>query len=400
MEQLPLTGYRILALEHFIAAPLGTMWLADAGAEVIKIEPPGTGEAGRLAAPITTERGQTAIGILRNSRNKLSVTLDLKSEPGQDIFKRLVASADAVVNNLSAGVMDRLGLGYEALREVKPDLIYVAVSGFGQASGGSPYADWPAYDIISQAMAGLMLRAGQKNDPPLYNGLFLADQVTSMLAAYSVLLGLIRRERSGRGQSFDLAMYDAALSLNDFAVTLQALTGQRQPRGGFDAASPFGAYRARDGYLVVAAVTLRQWSALCDLIGRPDLNRPDLDTGAKRYQKADQVIRAAIEDWAVERPVRAAVAALIEAGVPAGPVQDVEEILACPHVAARRMLVEVDDPVVGRYRALGNPIKMPGLPDPPNRPAPALGEHTDQVLARLAGLTPEEIAELRARKVV
>lgn len=400
MDRRPLEGFRVLAVEHFVAAPFGTMWLADAGADVIKIEPPGTGEGGRLLQTFEGEGGRTSLSMLRHNRNKRSVTLNLKSDAGKDVFKRLVAGADAVVSNLAAGAMDRLGLDYETLRAIKPDLVYVAASGFGQAGGGSPYTHWPAMDLIAQSMAGLLLRAGQDDDPPTYYGIPLADLFTSVVGAYSVLLGLVQRSVSGQGLYVDLSMYDAALCLNEYHLTWQALTGRPQPRGGYDAVVPFGSYRARDGSFSIQVATKGHWTAFCAVVGRPDLDRADLDTGSKRYQNARSEIVQALEDWAGDLTVREVVEALVGADIPAAPVQDIDTILECPHLAARGMLLEIDDPVVGPYRAVGNPITTPNLPPVTPRPAPRLGEHTDQVLATLAGLSSERIAELRAQRVI
>lgn len=400
MDRRPLEGFRVLAVEHFVAAPFGTMWLADAGADVIKIEPPGTGEGGRQLQTFEKGGNNTSLSMLRHNRNKRSVTLNLKSDAGRDVFKRLVTHADAVVSNLAAGAMDRLGLDYETLRAIKPDLVYVASSGFGQARGGSPYSGWPAMDLIAQSMAGLLLRAGQDDDPPTYYGIPLADLFTSVLGAYSVLLGLVQRSVSGQGLYVDLSMYDAALCLNEYHVTWQSVTGRPQPRGGYDAIVPFGSYRARDGSFSIQVATKGHWAAFCAVIGRPDLDRPDLDTGSKRYQTAREEITRALKDWAAGRTVREVVDALVGADIPASPVQDIDSILDCAHLAARGMLLEIDDPVVGPYRAVGNPITTPNLPQSKPRPAPSLGEHTEEVLSALAGLSTDQIAALRAQDVI
>jgi len=397
-----LEGTRILAVEQFIAGPYGTMLLADFGAEVIKIEAPGTGDGYRNMMPyVENERGRSSYGLLRMNRNKKSLTLDLQKEEGREIFKRLVQVADVVWENLRPGVMDRLGLGYPVLHALNPALIYASVSGFGHADiYQSPFVEMPAFDIIAQAMAGLMLRAGQEGDPPLYSGLMIGDLYPSVLAAFGVLLALLARHSTGQGQRVDIAMYDAMLTYNEYAIGLYSLTGQRPPRA-LVTSAPYGPFKARDGYVVISVVSEPIWARFCRALQREDLlEEPSLRTGMDRAKRVEDFLRPLIEDWAKDKTRAQVVEILNRHGVPACPVQDVEDILACPHVRARRMLLSLDDPVAGQVKVVGNAIKLSEAPDAPAEPPPQLGQHTEQLLSKLLGMSGAELARLRQAGVI
>ena len=398
----PLTGIRVLAVEHFMAGPYGSLLLAQAGAQVIKIERPGSGELGRVSSPAVTDGrgGRTNHQMLRVNRHKLSLTLDLKQGAGQDIFRRLVSTADVVWENQRPDTLDRLGLGYEALRAIKPDLIYVSVNGFGGRAGGSPYADWPAFDIIAQAMGGLALRPGAAGDPPIYSNFPVGDQYPATLAAYGVLLALYDRAMTGQGRRVEISMYDAAVALNETAISLYDLTGSIPPRGAPGFLSPFGAFRAANGYFVIAVGTNAQWRLLCRVMEREDLAGPDLEDPRERERQLETVIRPAIEKWAAQHDKLTVARILAENGIPAGPVQDVDELFSCPHLAARDMIVEVDDPVAGRRKVAGNPVKLSGIPPLPAAPPPQVGQHSEHLLGELLGLTSTDLAALRAQGVI
>lgn len=400
----PLEGVRVLAVEQMMAGPYASLLLADAGAEVIKIEQPGVGDMMReVGIIIENPQGQRVAGFfIRMNRQKKSITLDLKKAQGQQVFKDLVRVSDVVLENFRPGVMDSFGVGYGVLKEINPALLYVSVSGFGHLDlYQSPYWDRPAFDMVVQAMSGLMYRAGREEDPPLWGGWPLTDQWAGTLAAFGVILALRQRDMTGKGQHIDISMYDGAMALNERAISDYLLNG-REPTRGFDSYnSPYGPFRSKDGYVVVAVVNQSMWIRLCKLLEREDLaSDPELATGIGRFSHEEDLIRPLLEGWLKDKTKVEAAEILTKNGVAAGPVQTVEELLRDPHVQARRMLIDVEDHVAGRTRVIGNPVKMTLLPEPGPASSPLLGEHTEQLLKDLLGLGSQEIDELRTEGVI
>lgn len=400
----PLEGLRVLAVEQFMAGPLGTMLLADNGAEVIKIERPGVGEISRHVNRFPVGKGGQLVSstTLRLNRNKKGITLDLKKERGKEIFRELVRVSDAVWENLSAGGMDELGLGYRHLREIKPSLIYVSVSGFGHTDlYPGPYWQRPAYDMVIQAMSGLMYMPGEDEDPPMWLGFQLSDMYPSILAVCGLLMALHMRTKTGLGQHVDMAMYDASVALNERTIALHSLLGQAPARGQGVFTTQLGVFEARDGHLVIGALTQQNWPKLCRTIGREDLLEDQrLATPELRGRYLRELLRPAIEGWTKGNTKDEAVRIFLEQDIPAGPVQRVDDLFQCPQVRARRMLMEVDDPVAGPVLLAGNPIKMSLMEEPPPSPPPLLGQHTQEVLSRLLNLSPAQIEGLRAEGVI
>lgn len=384
MEPRPLQGVKVLAIENFVAGPLASMWLGDAGADVVKVEAPGSGDQSRAMSPLRPDGNGNPQGLsfLRTNRNKRSVALDLKSEPGKRLFLELAAKVDIVLENLRPGVMERLGLGWETLRARNPRLIYVAVSGFGHSDvKPSPYTEYPAFDIVAQALSGLMYRPQRQGSEPAYLGFSLGDIQAAMVAIQGALLALLQRGLTGKGQKVDISLYDATLVLNELPVTLFSATGQKAKPGVHAVTAPFGAYRAADGHIVIAVLGEHVWRRFCEAIGQPQLVEDErFATGVTRQAHLSE-LNAFIEPWLAVRTRDEAVRALLECGVPASNVNDVNDIFDCPHVAARDMLVRLEDPVWGSVQVPGNPIKMSAMPDIPLVPPPRLGEHTEQVLA-------------------
>jgi formyl-CoA transferase len=402
-EPRPLEGVRVLAIENFVAGPLATMWLGDAGAEVVKIEEPGKGDQSRSMSPQRPdEDGQLqGLSFLRTNRNKRSVTLDLKSEDGKRLFKELAAKADIVLENLRPGVMDRLGLGWETLRALNPRLIYVAVSGFGHADvKPSPYTEFTAFDIVAQALSGLMYRPEGSAVRPIYLGFSLGDIQTAMVAIQGTLLALLQRAMSGKGRKVDISLYDATLVLNELPVTLFSATGQKAKPGVHAVTAPFGAYQAADGYIVIAVLGEHVWRRFCEAIGQPGLVGDERFTDGVARQANLAALNAFIQPWLSVRTRAEAVQTLLGHGVPASLVNDVNDIFDCPHLAARDMLVKLEDPVWGTVQVPGNPIKMTGVPEMPLTHPPRLGQHTEDVLSGWLGLAPVDVASLRSRRVV
>jgi crotonobetainyl-CoA:carnitine CoA-transferase CaiB-like acyl-CoA transferase len=396
----PLEGLRVLACEIQVAGPYCTMMLADQGADVVKVERPGTGDTAREGAPILTgSDGRRQSGyFLRFNRNKRSVTLNLKSDAGREVFRALAARADVLVENFRPGFLEEMGLGYRRLSRDNPRLVYASITGFGSLEEfRGPYSDRPAYDIVAQAMGGLMHTCGQADGPPTWLGVALGDIVSGMLAAYAITLALWQRERTGRGQYLDISMYDAMVALAERSVTAYSLTGQVLERGREPFIAPWGPFRCRDGWIALIVATEADWEKFCRAMGRTDLvGLPETSSGPARAAAMTGWLGEVVRGWCADRTVEEAVAALLAAGLPVGPVQTARDVYHCPHVQARRLLVDVPDPIVGSARLVGPPFKMSSSPHPRCEPAPLLGEHTQAVLEEWLGYTPDRVASLRA----
>jgi formyl-CoA transferase len=401
--QRPLTGIRVIGLEQYMSAPYCTMLLADAGAEVIKIERPGRGDPRRAIPPHATdgEGRRVAGGFIGYNRNKKSLALNLREEAGRQILKDLVRASDVVVENLRPGAMDKMGIGYEQLKEVNSRLIYAAVSGFGRLEGYTgPYGNRPAFDIVAEAMSGIMNLVGFEDKPPSWTIYGMADVYSGLVTAYGIMLALFMRERTGEGQFVDSAMLDNMLALNERMVTLYSFTGESPERGRLKHLYPRGAFRCQDGYLALNVPDDIQWGRLCEAIGREDLKSdPRTADGTARAANAD-FIRPLIEDWLADKTRVQAVALLEERGVPSGPVYTAEDVFNDPHIAARHMLVTVDDPVAGPRKYARSPVHLSAAPEIPTDHAPGLGEHTRRVLLDLLGYGEADIERLASEGVV
>lgn len=402
MARNSLEGVRVVDLTQIVSGAVTTMLMADFGADIIKLEPL-EGEPYRNSGyPLRTAAGETNLNFLRFSRGKRSVAVDLKSPGGKDVLSRLVAQADVLVENFRPGVMQRLGFDHDALRTINPRLIYTSVSGFGHDElYPSPYGDRPAYAIITEAMAGLMYLAGDGKGPPVWMGFAMADIFAGTLAFAGILLALRDREATGRGRRVDISMYDAALLMNDLPMTAYSVTGEVHGGGQYLLQSPWGPFETTDGYVVIAVLTQPQWEALCDVIGRPDLRDDErLRSGRDRSANHDELVAPAVRAWTAMKSKEECTRLLLELGVPAGPVNTSEEVYASPQASARKMLVDVDDPVMGQVRLVGNPIKMDDAPDPSGSRTPRLGEHTREVLESLLGMAAHEIERLERQGAV
>lgn len=393
-----LRDLRIIDLTQMMAGPYGTMMLADHGAQVIKVEPP-TGDITRTATGSLTE-GRELGGYFQSiDRNKESVVLDLKTEGGRQALFALVRDADAITENYRAGVMDRLGVGWETLREINPRLVYGTLRGFGDPRGGiSPYQDWPAYDVVAQAMGGIMAITGPDADTPTKVGPGVGDIVPGMMLAFGVLAAIHNARRTGQGQFVDVAMTDAVLAVSERMVWQNSVYGAVPgPEGNHHPfLCPFGMFPASDGFITVAAQQNAFFSILVERLDAPEIgddpryatedgrtaNRRDLitmlSTLTRRFTKAELIDR-------------------LGGHIPFGPVMNVLDILTDPHFAAREMIVEVDEPGQRPLKVTGVPIKLTGTPGAVRRRAPFLGEHTWSRL-REAGLAEDEIQLLIDRR--
>lgn len=373
----PLAGLRILDLTRVLAGPFCTALLADLGAEVIKLEPP-QGDDYRHIGPFL--QGESALFTLMN-RGKQSIVLDLKDPSAQAVARQIALACDVVVENFRPGVASRLGLGPE-LREEKPSLIHAAISGFGQSG---PLAHLPAYDLVAQAMSGLMAVTGDEGGGPLKVGESYGDLMGGLYASWAVLAALYRRSSTGEGSTIDVAMFDALFSLLPTAHAVQFYAGTAPRRVGnrHPLSTPFGCFACADGPVVIAVLGDRQWRGLCRLIGREDLaSDPALATDEGRTRDEPR-IRAAIESWTGSRPAAEVVAALTAAGIPTAVVQSLAEAAASPHAQARELVADLPHPVLGRAPTVGQPVRFDGAKPIAARSAPALGVDGAAILQRL-----------------
>ena len=399
----PLTGIRVIGLEQYMSAPYCTMLLADAGAEVIKVERPGRGDPRRSIPPYATdeEGRRVAGGFIGYNRNKKSLALNLRHETGQQILKDLVQVSDVVVENLRPGAMDKIGLGYEQLKALNPRLVYAAISGFGRLEGYTgPYSQRPAFDIVAEAMSGMMNLVGFADKPPSWTIYGLADVYSGMVTAYGVMLALFMREQTGEGQFVDSAMLDNMLALNERMAVIYSFTGRSPERGQLRHIAPRGAFRCLDGYLALNVPDDIQWGRLCEAMGREDLKKdPRTADGTARGAHMD-VIRPIIETWLSDKTRAQAVELLEGHGVPSGPVYTAEDIFDDPHIAARQMLITVDDPVAGPRKYARSPLHLSAAPEIPTELAPQLGEHTRTILRDLLQYSESQVERLQAQDVV
>jgi crotonobetainyl-CoA:carnitine CoA-transferase CaiB-like acyl-CoA transferase len=381
----PLSDVRVLDLTQALAGPYCAMLLADLGADVIKIEPP-AGDMSRSMGPHPADRTGCDYGgyFASVNRNKRSVVLDLKTDAGRETFFQLVKTADAVVENARTGVMDRAGIGYDRLHEIKPALVYAAIRGFGDPrTGPSPYADWPAFDIVAQSMGGLVAVTGPQGSAGYKVGAAVGDIYPGTLAALGVVSAIHAARRTGQGQFLDVAMYDAILALCEMIVYAYASGAVvREPAGnGTPVLCPFDIFPTRDGAVAIAAPGENHWKILCDALGRMDLVTDDRTRNVNRRVANAEFVRGLITDWTKTHTTREIVDA-IGGKVPVGPVNTAKDIFEDPHPWARGMLVEVETPGDNPPLVLaGCPIKLTGTPSGIYARAPRLGEHTGQVLA-------------------
>lgn len=394
----PLDGVRVLAVEQMQALPYATQLLAHLGADVVKVEPP-SGDSGRLAQPALTDRDGRRVGAtyLRNNLGKRSLVIDLKGDEGRALFERLVPHFDVVAENLRPGALRALGLGWERIAELSPRAVCVSISGFGQG-GASPYAQWPAYAPVAEAMAGLY-EPNRRGDapPPVVVAGALGDISSALFAVIGILSALRHRERTGLGQVVDVAMMDAMLAVSDMPPFLWSMGAPER----WAAAGSLGicaAFRARDGFFVVAIFREHQLERLAHAVGHPEwVSDPRFATREDWARSTDPVVRPALEAWAADKTKLEASRLLCELGIVAGPSNTAADLAADPHVALRDMLIEVPRPDGERpMLVVGNPVKLSRVAEGPVSSFPSLGEHTDDVLRGLLGLEDEELTRLRA----
>ena len=400
--QRPLDGIRVIALEQYMSGPYCSMLLADAGAEVIKIERPGSGDPRRSIPPFAQKGDiKKAGGFMAYNRNKKSLSLNIRANSGQKIFLDLVKIADVVVENLRPGSVNKLGLGYDTLKEINPKLIYAAISGFGRLEGyEGPDSQRPAFDIVAEAMSGIMHLVGFEDKPPSWTIYGMADIYSGMCTAYGIMQALFMRERTGKGQFVDSAMLDNMLSLNERMVMLYSITGQVPKRGQLNHLFPRGAFKCKDGYLALNIPDDIMWERLCKVIDQQELIDDERSkTGTARAAHSIE-LAPIIENWLKNKTRSEAESLLNENGVPVGPILTAKEVFASEQVKARKGLIEIKDPDVGSYRFARTPVHLSSAPEIPTEPAPDLGEHTNEILSSLLNYSKAKIKDLQKHEII
>ena len=385
-----LSDVRVLELTHVMAGPFCGQVLADMGADVIKVEPPG-GDSTRRSLGFRMG-GEDTAAFLAVNRNKRSLTLDLKQAEHVAAFHRLAESADVVLENNRPGVAARLGVDYETLREVNPRLVYASISGFGQTG---PYSQRPGYDLIAQGLSGVMSVTGEPDGNPVKAGIPIGDLSAGLFCAVAILSALHARERTGRGQYIDTSLFEGALALSIWETAELWATGRVPDKLGsaHRLTAPYQALRTADGHITVGGNTQALFQRLCDVLGVPQLVEDTrFATNDDRMANVSALV-AELESALAARTTHEWIAALVEGGVPCGPIHDYAEVFADEHTRAREMEVTLEHPVEGTIRALGIPVKLSDTPGEVRRPAPLLGQHTEEIL-RDAGFAEEEIRSL------
>lgn len=390
-----LDGVVVLDLSRVLAGPYCTMLLADMGAEVIKIEMPGRGDDSRANSPQVN--GESAY-FMNLNRNKRGITLNLKTEEGKKIFKDLVKKADIVVENYRPGVMKRLGLDYDALKEINPGIVYGAVSGFGQYG---PYSQRAGYDIIGQAMSGLMSTTGWPDSPPTRTGTAIADVMAGVSCAVGILAAYINKLKTGRGEMVDVALVDSMVSSLEIINMIYLCTERVPTRIGnrYEAIAPYDTFHAKDGMVVIACGNDKLFGLLKEVIKDPDLEDERYKHNIDRVAN-HATLKDVVERWTVERNIDDIVDILLEAGIPSAPVNTIDRVVKDPHIAgAREMFVETEHPVAGKIKLTNNHIKLTNNKIEVRKASPLLGEDTQSVLKEYLDIDENEYEELLNKDV-
>ncbi|WP_457591196.1 CaiB/BaiF CoA transferase family protein [Geoglobus sp.] len=395
-ENLPLKGITVIELGQAVAGPYVGTLLADLGAEVIHIERPGVGDLARHWIPI---RGDLSFYFAVANRNKKSVTLDLKKDEGKEIFFRLVERADVIIENFVPGVVKKLGVDYESVRKVKPDIIYCHISGFGQTG---PYRDRPAFDQVMQGETGIISYTGTKEHPSKVN-VPITDLLAALYGVYAVMVALFNRERTGRGMEIDVSLFDCAVTLMMNLMNMVLVEGMKDEElrmgSKYFLATPYEPYPAGDGKLVnIVVATEWHWKAFCKAVGLEHImDDPRFATNQDRLKHREELEKTIVEKLK-EKSRDEWIEILLEAGVPCGAVNTIEEVVNHPQTKARNVIVDVEYPGLGKIKLFNNPVKFSDFEVEVRRP-PRLGEHTEEVLSRI-GYSREEIESFRSMGVI
>lgn len=394
-KEPPLNNVRVIDCTQMMAGPFCTMLLGDMGADIIKVEKPDGDDIRRSGPPFIGGESAAFLGI---NRNKRSVVINLKNDEGVSILRRMIEQADVLVQNMRPGTMDRLGLGYEALQEINPALVYTTISGFGITG---PYKDRGGFDLVAQGMSGLMSITGFPDGPPARNGVPIADLNAGFYAAYGTLCAYIHRLQTGKGQHVDTSLLEAGIAYSIWESAIYFATGKPPgPVGsGHSLSAPYQAFKTKDSYFIVGAANQANWERLCIAIEREELTLdPRFIANSDRRNNLKE-LQNTLEKTFVQRTTSEWIKTLDEAGVPCGPINNLAEVYSDPQVQSRGMIVEMEHAKAGKTRNIGLPIKMSATPGSIRNPAPILGQHTVEVLAEF-GYTQREIASLTESSVI
>lgn len=395
-----LDGLRLLDLSHMVSGPYTAMLLADLGMDTIKIEPPGEGEITRKLLANDPRNSLHGLGayFLTLNRNKKSMTLNLKTEAGVQLFYELVKTADIVLDNFSVGVTERLKIDHAHLAEINPRIITCTITGFGETG---PDRQRVAYDIVAQAISGGMSITGHADGPPTRSGLLIGDVGAGMMASTGILAALLARERTGQGQHVDISMLDVQVSMMNYIATMYFLSGEIPEKIGNEhfLHVPYNAFPAQDGYIILAVITDAFWKNLMDVVQAPDLNTPDHAGQPGRWRSRDfinqrltEIFQTNTQSYWLER--------LNAARIPCAPVNNLAQAFNDTQLLARNMIVEVEHPSGGSVRMPGNPVKLSETYADTFTPPPLLGQHTDEILREVLGKSDDDIATWRAGGVI
>jgi len=382
-------------LTRVLAGPYATQSLGDLGAEIIKVEPPG-GDETRRFPPYA---GHQSHYFLALNRSKKSVVIDLKQAEGKDLMRRLAAKSDILIENYRPGVMDKLGLGYEALSAINPGLIYCAISGFGQTG---PLRDKPSFDIVTQAMSGALSVNGEKGRPPVKLGLPIGDMVGGVYGPIAILAALHERNQTGRGRLIDISLQDGLIGMLGYLAQLAFVTGEDpQPVGSMHPSIvPYGSFPASDGFIIIAVLSEVFWPKLCQALDRPDLAKDERFTSLAERRTHRDVLEPLIAEITRTRTVAEWEQRLEQHDVPYAPILSVSAALSHPHTLARDMVVTAEHQEIGEMRMTGRPVKFPGAPQKPLAAPPVLGQDTVGVLRDELGCDDDELQRLIDKGVI
>jgi CoA:oxalate CoA-transferase len=393
----PLAGIKVLDLTRVLAGPFCTMVLSDLGAEVIKVEIPEIGDDSRYFGPFKNDQSLYFISL---NRDKKSITLNLKTDEGKKILKELVKKFDILVENYRPGTMEKLGLGYDVLKEINPRLIYAASSGFGHSG---PDSQKPAYDILAQARGGIMSITGWPDTPPTRVGMSTGDITASLFTAIGINSALYQREKTGKGQKIDVAMLDCQVAILENALARYQVDGiPPSPIGNrHPTITPFQAFKTKDSYLVLPIGNDNLWEKFCKFIEREDMIEDvRFSTNGARTQNLEILIPI-LDDIFITKNTNEWIELIEAVGIPCGPINTIDKVMSDDQVIARNMIVEVDDEKAGKIKIAGNPIKMSSIPEESKRKAaPIIGEHTQYVLKEYLGYDEGKVNELKSKGVI
>lgn len=392
-----LEGIRILDLTRVLAGPFATMMLADMGAEVIKIEIPNKGDDSRAFGPYINGESTYYMNL---NRNKKGITLNLKNEEGKELFLEMVKRADAVVENYRPGTMEKLGLGYDTLKEVNEGIVYAAISGFGHYG---PYMKRPGYDIIGQAMGGLMSTTGWPGGEPTRTGTAMGDVLGGLSATIGILAALRNKEVTGKGQKVDVALVDSVVASMEIITQIYLAEGRIPERIGnrYESVYPYDSFKAKDGSLVIGAGNEKLFQLLCKVMAMPEMAHDERYNTIAKRKKAHMEVKNIIEQWTKDKTVNELVEMLLRAGVPAAPIYDVKQVVSDPHISgAREMFVDVKHPKAGDTKLTGCHIKLYDTKPSIRTPSPLLGQHNEEIYSSLLGFDKSKIDSLRSNGVI